>query len=127
MNRDEARAYFKAKGLTYCDIKGFDLVYLVELLDEKFIQQRKEQMRSCGRPLYWKRMNRMEAKWGGDCLICVYLTAKGEYFESREVISFNRDGFIGFCGEADSDNLKPVVSAFTEWCDLLAARKKPTL
>lgn len=41
----------------------------------------------------------------------------------KEVISFNRDGFIGFCGAADSENTAPVVAAFVEWCDWLAERR----
>lgn len=126
VNRDEARAYFKDKGLTYNDIKVLDLAYLKELLDEKFLQQREAQIRIHGRPLYWRRMNaKTEAKWGYTNMICAYLTAKGEYFSSREVISFNRDGFIGFCGDSDDENLQPVVNAFTEWCDWLAAKKDP--
>lgn len=129
MNRNEARAYFKNKGLTYNDITLNDLHYLKELLNEQFTKQRKEQIQKFGRPHYWRRVN--DAKYykgdyktdGRGSLICAYLTARGEYFSAREVISFNRDGFIGFCGDADSENLVPVVKAFKEWCDWLAARK----
>ena len=128
MTTSEARAYFQEKGLTYADITLDDLHYLKELLDEQFIHQRKERMKDHHKPLYWKRVN--EAKYykgqfdpETGTLVCAFLTGKGEYFSAREVISFNRDGFIGFCGAADSENTVPVVAAFVEWCDWLAERR----
>lgn len=128
MKTDEARAYFRDKGLTYCHITLNDLRYLEELLNEQFIKQRKARLADGKRPLYWKSVN--HAKYykglyelGSGKLICAYMTGRGEYFTAREVISFNRDGFIGFCGSADSENTAPVLAAFVEWCDWLAQRK----
>ena len=129
MTRDEARAYFKEKGLTYDRVTLADLKYLHELLDEHFIRQRKERMKTHKRPLYWKRVN--DAKYykgeynpetGG--VICAYLTGNGEYFTAREVISFSRHGYICFCGEADEGNTEPVLTAFVEWCDWLSAKDR---
>lgn len=132
MTRDEARAYFAAKGLTYHDITLNDLHYLRLLLDERFIAQRKERMKDRKKPLYWNRVN--EAKYykgeftpateGYGRLIRAYITANGEYFTAREVVSFERNGFIGLCGEADNENKVPVLEAFIEWCDWLAERKE---
>lgn len=128
MTTNEARAYFREKSLTYADVTLKDLHYLRELLDEQFIKQRKERMKTHSKPLYWKRVN--EAKYykgqfdpeTGN-LVCAFLTANGEYFNAREVISFNRGGFISFCGNADSKNTEPVLTAFVEWCDWLAERR----
>lgn len=128
MTTSEARAYFMEKGLTYADIAIDDLHYLRELLDEQFIRQRKQRMKDHHKPLYWKRVNdakyykgQFDPETGN--LVCAFLTGSGEYFNAREVISFNRDGFIGFCGAADSENTAPVVAAFVEWCDWLAERR----
>ena len=131
MTNDEARAYFKAKGLTYDSVTLNDLHFLKELLNKHFIQQREEQFRQYGRPLYWNRVNNAKyykgeftpATYGKGRLICAFLTGSGEYFTAREVISFNRDGFIGFCGSADSENTAPVLAAFVEWCDWLAGKE----
>ena len=130
MTNDEARRYFKDKGLTYNDVTLSDLHYLKELLNEQFTKQRKAEIAKYGRPLYWSRVN--DAKYykgeftpateGYQRMICAYLTGKGEYFSAREVISFNRDGFIGFCGDASTENTAPVLAAFIEWCDWLATR-----
>lgn len=39
------------------------------------------------------------------------------YFSGRDGITFSADGFIGFCGWADSINSQPIYHAFIEWCD----------
>lgn len=41
-----------------------------------------------------------------------------------ECISFNADGWIGFAGWADQGNTNPILRAFIEWCDALAATKE---
>lgn len=46
------------------------------------------------------------------------------YFERRECISFNANGWIGFAGWADQGNTNPILRAFIEWCDALAATKE---
>lgn len=123
MTTNAARAYFAENDLTYADVTLDDLHYLKLLLDEQFIKERKKRMQAGRKPQYWKRVN--EAKYyKGEYtpegkLVCAYMTGSGEYFTAREVISFNRDGFIGFCGAADSENTQPVLAAFVEWCDWL--------
>lgn len=124
MNRDDARAYFESKGLTYHSVTLPALRYLAVLLNEQFIQQKKERLQSQS-SIYWERINDAKYYKGeydeNGKLICAYLTGKGSYFSAREVISFNRNGFIGFCGEADDKNTAPVLTAFCKWCDWLAA------
>ena len=46
-----------------------------------------------------------------------YIRVDGPYFEDREAISINPDGFIGFAGWADSRNERPVVCAVARWLD----------
>jgi hypothetical protein len=40
---------------------------------------------------------------------------KGSYFDNREAVSFNKDGFIGFAGWADDRNVQPVSEGFAKW------------
>ena len=128
MTTTEAREYFKACGLTYNDVTLDDLHYLKLLIDMQFLQERKKRMRTRCKPQYWIRVN--DAKYyKGEYtpegkLICAYMTGKGAYFNAREVISFNRGGFIGFCGDADSQNTQPVLAAFIEWCNWLTEREE---
>lgn len=124
MTRDEARAYFQNKGLTYTMVTQDDLEYLRILLDEKFTQQKKDRFLNNPGCLYWDHVHsRIKGSWNKDgTMASAYLSAKGAYFDDREVISFNRDGFIGFCGAADTKNTAPVLEAFKEWCDWLEKR-----
>lgn len=57
-------------------------------------------------------------------LISCFLYVNSHYFERRECISFNADGWIGFAGWADQGNTNPILRAFIEWCDQLAADKE---
>ncbi len=45
------------------------------------------------------------------------------HFKKRECISFNSDGFIGFCGEMDSTNSQPIYKAFDKWIIELANKR----
>ena len=38
-----------------------------------------------------------------------------DQWNGREAISFNSDGFIGFCGWADTQNSEPFLNAFRRW------------
>lgn len=127
MTRDEARAYFKDKGLAYNDVLLADLYHLQKLIDRNFIREQLARILD-GPPAYWKAVNpakrfkgkftpASDEKYGH--LICAFLTGRGEYFTRREVISFNANGFIGFCGAASDANAQPVLEAFVEWCDWL--------
>lgn len=55
---------------------------------------------------------------GGRTVWCeIYVT--GPYFNNREAITFNRDGFIGFAGWASTNNLEPFIKAFVLWVEWL--------
>ena len=126
MTRDEARAYFKEKGLTYGDISRTDLVYLRALLDLHFMKHRTERAGAGLRP-YWVRTH-LVLPHGGEwdesgALECAYLTGKGTFFTVEDVIYFRRDGAITFCWHASEKNAAPVLAAFVEWCDAMAEYK----
>lgn len=133
MTREEARAYFRDKGLAYEDITVTDLHYLSSLLNLHFAIQRKERLEAGRhgedtRPVYWLRVNDAKRYKGqyDECgrLIFADITGKGAYFTARQVITFERNGFIGFCGDASDANAEPVLAAFVEWCDEMAAIKE---
>ena len=44
-----------------------------------------------------------------------FLEVDGPYFEKREAISFNSDGWIGFAGWACTENAEPFTNAFLLW------------
>ena len=42
----------------------------------------------------------------------IFIGIDGSYSKDREGIAFNSDGFIGFCGWADSSNKVPITTVF---------------
>jgi len=51
------------------------------------------------------------------------LTCNAFYFTGREAVSFNSDGFIGFCGWSDSYNDQPILRGFKKWCEWLCSNQ----
>ena len=122
MNREEARQYFKDLGLTYDYITLDDLHLLKWILNRNFANIQVQTMKDNVHYVYWHRVN--DAKYykgiyDNNTLIKAQLTGKGGYFDAREVITFNPNGYIGFCGEADKKNTIPVIESFIEWCNHL--------
>lgn len=48
-------------------------------------------------------------------LRAAFVRVDGPYFEDREAISFNANGFVGIAGWADSKNRVPFLRAFETW------------
>jgi hypothetical protein len=61
----------------------------------------------------------------GDKINEAYLFVNGPYFQRRECISFNHDGFIGFAGWASTANAAPILEAFVDWCYTVYNAKSP--
>lgn len=116
--REEARQYFKDKGLEYRDITSGDICTLTMLLNKHIKKACKEHKTSVDS---MRMSEKIQSKYNtnGRIIEC-YLFMNSHYFTRRECISFNRDGFVEFCGWADGSNTAPVISAFIEWCDGLA-------
>ena len=43
------------------------------------------------------------------------LRCEAHYFDDREAVTFNEDGFVGFAGWADDKNVQPILKGFLEW------------
>lgn len=127
MTRDEARAYFKEKGLTYDYITRTDLDLLAAMLNVHIVKHRRERL-NAGETPYWVRVHPgiLPRKDGGGGwteeggLVYSFITAKGETFTTRPAVSFSRDGHIGLCGGVSDEDAAPILEAFVEWVDVLA-------
>lgn len=117
MNNDEAREYFKNKVLSYDDITAGDICVLVMLLNKHIKAACKNHEMSVD-SMYMSEKIKSKYKTNGKLIEC-YLFINSHYFTQRECISFNKDGFIGFAGWADSSNTAPIIKSFVEWCDYL--------
>ena len=115
---DEARQYFTDKGLTYDNITEGDIFVLSMMLEKELKRSNKTGETSVSTITLSKKID-MKKKTNGR-IICCFLYVNSHYFERREAISFNRDGFIGFAWWADQGNVNPILRAFLKWCDYLS-------
>lgn len=115
---NEAREYFKNKGLTYDSISEGDILVLSMMLEKELKKSNKSGETSVSTMTLSKKID-MKKKTNGH-IICCFLYMNSHYFTQREAISFNRDGFIGFAGWADTGNTNPLLRGFLKWCDYLA-------
>ena len=113
----EARDYFEKKGLTYNDITEGEILDLVLLLNREIKKAIKNDEMSTHSMHLSKKMD-IKKRSNGTITEC-YLYINSHYFTQRECISFNKNGFIGFCGWADQGNANPILRAFLAWCDCL--------
>lgn len=118
MRSDEARKYFKDCGLKYSSVKGLAAHRLVSLIREE-LSTNKACMKMIANDV--KESDFFFDKNGE--LIKLYFFVRSDYFNGREAISFNLDGFIGFAGWASSINQEPFITAFIKWCDWLKEKE----
>ena len=103
MTRDHARALFSTANLDYSVLTKVRVQRLRVLINAK--------MKDSGliRGEY-RCLQRALVRPGYAEIRC-----KGYHFENREAVTFNTDGFIGFAGWADEQNVQPILAGFTEW------------
>lgn len=118
MTSDQARSYFAEKGLTYGDVTEGDIGVLFLFLNKHLKQANKEKTTSVDMRMSQKIKSKYKSN--GTILEC-YFFMNSHYFTRREAISFNKNGFIGFAGWADSGNVSPLINAFVEWVDAIAS------
>lgn len=119
---EEARQYFRDKGLSYHDITEGDILSLLMLLNREIKKSNKAGETSVSTMHMSSKIN-MKKRTNGTIIKC-FLYVNSHYFTRREAISFNEDGFIGFAGWADQGDTNPLLRAFLRWCDDLAAAKE---
>ena len=122
--REEVRELFKEIGLSYSEIRMFDVDKLRGFLkmELEYFQNNGFTMKLCQ-----LRKKDIVLDENGSLLKCFFRVKgiiKGSnngafkdiiHFTERECISFNQDGFIGFAGWADDKNARPFIDAFIRW------------
>lgn len=109
----QARDLFAEKIVSYQNVSEGDILALVMIINQKLkIHNKKGEASICSLSL--SKKIKMKRKSNGSIENC-YLRVNSNYFTGREAISFNNDGFIGFCGELDQSNTQPFLDAFEEW------------
>lgn len=119
--RDFARKHFLKCGLSYKDI-GLDEINVLVYYLNKNIENYKSYLVEVKEPVLKGKYKNIVLD-SNKKIKFAELRVKGTYFDDREAITFNEDGWIGFCGWADMQNLTPFVMGFIEWCNFLKDRK----
>jgi hypothetical protein len=119
--RNNARDYFKSCGLSYKDINITTFYVLRAYVSYMLIEFNKkydiDELKMAITPEKSSEfISDSSFKFG-------QVNVSGSYFPIREAITFNEDGFIGFAGWADSDNVQPFIDAFLMWCDMMKENK----
>lgn len=115
LTADSMRKLFSER-LSYSQVTANDIRALEGFLAIEYAQHERSgehmEMHPCYRKRYQPQINLAE---DGRGIKSAFLRVSGFYFSGREAISFNEDGFIGFCGWADSINSQPFYRAFFMW------------
>ncbi|MCB2253440.1 hypothetical protein KTQ74_16155 [Pseudomonas chlororaphis] len=103
MSSNDARALFAGANLNYSVITQKNMQRLRALINQKMKESDliKGTFRCHQRPI---------VREGYAEIRC-----RSHYFDNREAVTFNGDGFIGFAGWADKENIQPVLAGFTDW------------
>ena len=123
MTTEEAREYFKNKGLSYKDIGPVDFKQLRSIVGTYLDIYRATTDHAEQMDMKLRKMVPKDKKFDKGSLVRGRILIDGSYFHAREGITFNENGFIGFCGEFSTVNSEPILQAFVKWCDDLAEIK----
>lgn len=116
ITNEQAREYFKKVGLSYENIYEEDIWNLLAFVAGELAKAKDDTT-----VLQMSIVNKsVEIKASCAGLESAYFEVSGPYFDNREGISFNKDGFIGFAGWASSNNATPFINAFMAWCKVTA-------
>lgn len=111
--RNDARETFSALGITAADLTRGDIRDLENRLAEALKNAQCLKMRID------RRRTRIQDTQRGRC---ISIRCRAEYFDNREAVTFNPDGFVGFAGWADDLNIRPFLDGFSAWCEELGRR-----
>lgn len=103
MTRDEARSMFSGAKLDYSVITQKSMQRLRMLINRRMKES------GCMRGVFRCRQRAVVRDDYAE------IKCRASYFDAREAITFNRDGFIGFAGWADNQNVQPVLAGFADW------------
>lgn len=115
MTRDEAREHFRQSGL---DLNTLTIEHLRDLRRRLAEHVKRSELfnKSFRMRRFCKIVRNADGWWCG-------LRCEAYYFDEREAVTINPNGFIGFAGWADDTNVQPILKAFVEWVDALRGAK----
>lgn len=120
LTRTEVRDAFNRE-LTYADVDTVDVRALEGFIAIECARHDKHFATNEGLPMlmhpsYRKKYEPcIERAQNGVGIYEAYLRVDGRYWQGREAVSFNSDGYIGFADWADDQNVQPFLRGFMRW------------
>ena len=113
---EQAREYFKNKKIDYSILNKTNRDYLRQLVSEELEKQNKGD----GTFVKIRQQLKSDLLTQDSKTIMYNISCKGSWFDKRQGITFQRDGFIGFAGWSGSYHVEPFIKAFIKWCDVVS-------
>jgi hypothetical protein len=101
--RNDARTAFKDAGLNYEVLSPENLRKLRECINSRMVES----------GLFKGTFRCHQRATSADGLAAI--KCRAHYFEEREAVTFNTDGFIGFAGWASRESVQPILRGFLDW------------
>jgi hypothetical protein len=117
MTRDEARQHWASSGLTYDVLTEGNLERLRQRIDAATLAS--GLIDSTFRAREMATINRQPGNHWADIRCSAY------YFDDRQAVTFESNGFVGFAGWADDTNVQPILEAFVAWVDEMRGSEAP--
>lgn len=114
LTREDVRGAFAAC-LSYAQVEANDVRALEGYLAIEYARHERDGGRLDMRPSYRKAYQPVLNPAVGGGIESAYLRVSGFYFQGREAVSFNPDGYVGFAGWADDTSVQPFLRAFIRW------------
>ena len=114
METKEARVLWSESGLQFNKLSKPNLQRLRCLVNDQLLKHTVLKEFKCNQR--WVFGGQPGQEWAT-------LKCSAFYFENRQCISFEPNGFVGFAGWASSDNVQPILIGFCNWLDEMAVEQ----
>lgn len=120
LTRDQVREAFN-RNLTYADLCGIDIRALQGFIaiecarHDRKLASKGELLMLMQPSCLKKHAPNIRASTERPGIYEAFLRVDGRYWQGREAVSFNGDGFIGIAGWADDNNVQPFLRGFMRW------------
>lgn len=120
LTRDQVRDAFN-RNLTYADLCGIDIRALQGFIaiecarHDRKLASKGELLMLMQPSCLKKHAPNISASTERPGIYEAFLRVDGRYWQGREAVSFNGDGFIGIAGWADDNNVQPFLRGFMRW------------
>jgi hypothetical protein len=106
LTRDQAREQFKESGLAEVPITLERMIALREAINAEMLSSG-----LMDGTFHMKHHSNIKIHDNN----CAELRCQSHYFDNREAVTFNENGFVGFAGWADDFNVQPILAGFLTW------------